>query len=67
MIDTLNILLHVKLGSESGAGHVADFPKDGPLAPSPVVYAADAPGNARIAVGIPSIKEVTVVEMNGGF
>ena len=65
--DAFKILFHVKFKRQAGAGHVAYFPENRSFAPSAVVHAADAPGNAGISVGVTTVQQVAVVEVNGGF
>ena len=60
--DALDVGFRIKLPRSALERHAANRAVNRPfLAPGPIMLAADRPGDARIAVGVPSIDLVAIV------
>ncbi len=64
-LDAVDVGLRVELLAGALVAHEPDHAEDRPLAPGAVVLAADGPGHACVAVGVPAVHEVAVVHLEG--
>ena len=61
-----DIFVDVEFGFATVVAHISYFTEDRAFAPCAVVYAADAPSDARVSVRVAPVKLVFVVEVDGG-
>src|SRR5262245_46850236 len=59
-----DVLLNVKFAYGARVGHRTHCAVDRPRRPWPVVLATDRPGDIRIAVRVPAVEQIAIVEPN---
>jgi hypothetical protein len=57
--------IDLKLSPATILIHIANFTKNGAVKPGAIMDTADAPGDACVPIGIPTIQRISIIQVNG--